>query len=360
MPRKEKVPMAKSAKAAPRWSRLLFDLLLGAFLFGLFLIVWLPPGGASSAAATGGAPATVMPMQGTSIIANISGSISTTDPTFIGPRHFRSGIRGDRNCQTTGVVGARYYDLHYFTNTSATSQQVSINFTSNCGFNTYEAVYSPQFDPTNICANYLSGPGVSGSRSWEFTVCANSTFSILVYGLEPGVTCSSYQLAVGGTSAIVFNGSSVSSPGKAFEAAPGGSVKGGAAGPGTRADVTRKRLKRPNDAFDARKAFVPLPEFAPPPGLLLPEAGPPLVVSVNGSLTPGDQTFTGPIHFRSGIPGDAYCTPFGFARTHVYDQYFFMNDSPTAQRISVVFTSNCGFNTYEAVYSPQFDPTNIC
>src|SRR5437868_12327445 len=100
--------MTKSPNASPRCSRLLFDLLLGTFLFGLFLIVWLPPGSASSAAVAGGAAA-AMPMQGTSIITNISGSISTTDPTFTGPRHFRSGIRGDRNCQTTGVVGARYY-----------------------------------------------------------------------------------------------------------------------------------------------------------------------------------------------------------------------------------------------------------
>src|SRR5947208_6242194 len=106
--------MAKSANAAPRWSRLLFDLLFGAFLLGLFLIVGLPPGSASSATAPGGAPAGVIPMQGTSIIANINGSISTTDSTFTGQRHFRSGIRGDRNCQPSGTVGARYYDQYFF------------------------------------------------------------------------------------------------------------------------------------------------------------------------------------------------------------------------------------------------------
>src|SRR5205085_7536965 len=113
----------------------------------------------------------------------------------------------------------------------------------------------------------------------------------------------------------------------------------------TRADVTRKRLKHDDDAFDARKVYVPLPEFAPPPAKLLPEAGTPLAAAINGSLVPGDPTFTGPHHFRSGIAGDPNCVTEGPAGPHFYDQYFFINDSSSIQRVSVNFTSACGFNT---------------
>ncbi|HKQ08942.1 MAG TPA: DUF11 domain-containing protein [Blastocatellia bacterium] len=344
--------MAKSAKASPRWLRLLFDLLLGAFLFGLFLIVWLPPGGASSAA-TGGAPANVMPMQGTSIIANISGSISTTDPTFTGPRHFRSGIPGDRICQTFSAVGARHYDQYFFTNTSPTSQRVSVAFISGCGGNTYETAYSPQFDPTNICNNYLAGAGVSGSTNWEFTVCGNSTFSILVYGLEPGVTCGSYQLAVGGTSAIAFNDPFTNSLSSASFNTDGG--------PFTRADQTPKQLKR-----QLRALAHPHGSLMPRLTAALPEGGTPLVASITDSIDLTEPTFTGPRHLENtvgGIPviGSPNCITFGPVGTRHYDEYFFMNDSPASQKVYVSFTTSCGLlGIFMAAYSPQFDPNNIC
>ena len=352
--------MPRSPNASPRWSRLLFDLLFGTFLFGLFLLVWLPPGSASSAPATSGAPTTVTPVQGTGIILNTSGSISTTDLTFNARRHFRSGIPGDRNCQVFGAAGPRYYDQYFFYNSSPSPQKVSVVFTSNCGANTYEAAYSPSFNPADICANYLAGAGASGSTNWDFIACGNSTFSILVYGLEPGVTCGSYQLVVGGSTDIGFTGSTGSPPGMPVLGVPGGTIQGSEGGPFTRTDATRKRLKRADDAFDARHVYVPPPEFVPSPDHLLPQAGTTLVASINGSLDASDQTFTGPQHFRSGTVGDANCFTQGPVVTHLYDQYFFMNDSPVSQRITVSFTSSCGFTTYEAAYSPQFDPTSIC
>jgi len=39
-----------------------------------------------------------MALQGTPIVATINGSIDGTEPLLFGRRHFRSGIRGDRNC----------------------------------------------------------------------------------------------------------------------------------------------------------------------------------------------------------------------------------------------------------------------
>src|SRR5947199_2077071 len=108
--------------------RLAFDLLLGAFLLGLFLIVWLPPGDAAGPppGEASPAPSGVTALQGTGIIATINGAINSTDPTFTGQRHFRSGIRGDRVCQTTGVNGPRFYDQFFFRNTSPLPQRVSV------------------------------------------------------------------------------------------------------------------------------------------------------------------------------------------------------------------------------------------
>ena len=81
--------MVEPSSGPSRLRRLAFDLLLGAFLLGLFLIVWLPPGEANAPAV--GAPQNggpgPMPGQGTGIVATINGAISPTDPTFTGQRH---------------------------------------------------------------------------------------------------------------------------------------------------------------------------------------------------------------------------------------------------------------------------------
>ena len=338
--------MSQTANVTPRLRRLGFDLLLGGFLIGLFLIVWLPPGDAAGgpAEASSSAPGSLLPVQGTSIIATINGSVSASDPTFIGQRHFRSGIPGDRVCQMFSTFGARFYDQYFFVNTSPILQHVSVAFTSNCGSNTYEAAYSPNFDPNDICANYLAGAGLSGSQNWEFNVCGNSMFSIIVYGLEPGVTCGGYELAVGGTSAIIFTGPVAKSP-------PSTS-KGDDGGPFTRADQTPKQLKRQTGALPQRDGL---------PSTVLPTAGTPLVASISDSIDLTEPTFIGPRLLFSLPIGSPNCTTSPPIGTRNYDEYFFANDSTTSQRVFVSFTTVCGLlGISMAAYSPQFDPTNVC
>lgn len=103
-----------------------------------------------------------------------------------------------------GVVGARNYDEVFFLNNSPTPQRVTIEFTSLCGGNTFMAAFGPQFNPASICANFIASAGGSGSVNWEFTVCANSQFSIVVYGLEPGLTCSQYSYTVNANGVILL------------------------------------------------------------------------------------------------------------------------------------------------------------
>jgi uncharacterized repeat protein (TIGR01451 family) len=345
--------MAGPSSDFSRLRRLAFDLLLGAFLLGLFLIVWLPPGGAAgpppgeASAATG-----VTAMQGTGIVATINGSISASDPAFTGQRHFRSGIPGDRVCQPTGVVGARFFDQFFFHNTSPLPQRVSVAFHSGCSFNTYMAAYSPQFVPTNICANFLASAGNSGDRNWEFTVCGGSQFSLVVYGLEPGVTCSSYQILVAGTSAIVFDGP--------FTGGTNQPADDGEVGQFTPADQTPKQLRRAMRSHRKALRSADAPPMTFGSQALLPEQGTPLVATISDSIDFTEPTFTGPRHVDQLPVGSPNCGTAPPNGTRFYDEYFFMNNSPLNQRVFVSFTTSCRGALFMAAYSPQFNPGDIC
>lgn len=323
-------------------------------------MIWLPTRAGAKAEAgardaseatsvsVGGPRDPLMAVQGTPIVAMINGSIDGTEPTFTGQRHFRSGTRGDRNCALFGTVGARPYDEFKFLNTSSSAQRVSIAFTSGCGNNTHMAAYSPQFDPTSICANFIASPGLSGSIDWDFTVCANSQFSIVVYGLEPGLTCPSYSFTVYANNAVFIGGPTGGQPGK-----------GGDAAPIAASDVVLKRHKHKIPGTDTRFELV-VPKGVPPPTSgLLPTLGTPIVAVINDSLSTSDPVFIGQRHFLSGIPGDGNCVLFGPVGSHFYDEIFFRNNSPNIETVEIQPTGGCFFLVM-AAYSNQFNPNDIC
>ncbi len=351
-----------------RLTGLILDLVLGLFLLGLIVMIWLPTragakadGGAgdtseATSASVGGPRNPLMAVQGTPIVATINGSIDGTETTFTGQRHFRSGIRGDRNCALFGTVGARPYDEFKFFNNSSSSQRVSIGFTSGCGGNTYMAAFSPQFDSTSICANFIAAPGLSGSIDWDFTVCANSQFSIVVYGLEPGLTCGNYSFTVYANNAVFIGGPTQ---------APGAQPSKGADGsPIAASDAVLKRHKHKIPGTDTRFELV-VPKGVPPPtsGLLATE-GTPLVAAINDSLSTSDPAFIGQRHFLSGIPGDGNCVLFGPIGSHFYDELFFRNNSPNIETVEIQPSGGCvssaGPLMVIAAYSTQFNPNNIC
>lgn len=352
-----------------RLTNLGLDLLLTLFLLGLALLIFSPrasqadSGEGSSAraehsASANSTSANLIAFQGTPVVAVISATISGKEPTFTGQRHFRSGIRGDRTCRLFGETGARFYDEFFFVNNSSTSQTVSINFVSNCGANTYMAAYSPQFNPANICENYIAGPGQSASVDWDFTVCANSQFSIVVYGLEPGVLCEGYSYAVLGNGISFIGGTDQGSKNDSA------GVKGGkdgkaavASGQFPVSDVQVKKTKRKVRGTDVRFKRV-LPEGITAPDRLLPEGGTPLVAMVMDSIDTSDRSFTGQRHFLSGVRGDANCRLNPPVATRFYDEYFFVNNSSTSQRIFVGMPPTC--LVFMAAYSPQFNPNDIC
>jgi uncharacterized repeat protein (TIGR01451 family) len=370
----EEFVMPIKSDLSKRLKRLSFDLLLVGFLFGLFMIVWLPPGGASNSTGSSLSHTTatnLLPFQATSVIATINGAISATDSTFTGQRHFRSGIPGDTNCAPFGVNGVRSYDEFLFSNTSATTQTVSIVFTSGCEGSTYMVAYSPQFNPGNICEGYLAGAGISGNANWDFKVCGNSQFSLVVYGLEPGVTCSGYTFSVSGTSAITFIGPITKAPTFAPPRAPSSNE------PFARSDVkikkhkhkkkskldsqadnkTRKhkRKKRLKKAMRARSPQVRAAAVLPPPGVIIPTGATTLAATVTDSIDLTEPSYIGPVPFNGG----GSCTSFPISGRHFYDEYFFANTSSTNQFVTIVFMSSCPSIIFN-VYSPQFNPNSVC
>lgn len=345
-----------------RVTGLILDLVLGLFLLGLIVMIWLPTRAGAKAegvgdtseatsVSVGGPRDPLMAVQGTPIVATINGSIDGTEATFMGQRHFRSGIRGDRNCALFGTVGARPYDEFMFFSNSSASQRVSIGFTSGCGGNTYMAAYSPQFDSTSICANFIASPGLSGSIDWDFTVCANSQFSIVVYGLEPGLTCGNYSFTVYANNAVFIGGPTQ---------APGAQLSnGGDAPPIALTDVVLKRHKHKIPGTDTRLELV-VPEGVPPPTSgLLATTGTPLVAVINDSISTADPAFIGQRHFLSGIPGDGNCFRFGPIGSLFYDEVFFRNNSPNIETVEIQPTGGCFFLVM-AAYSNQFNPNDIC
>lgn len=351
-----------------RLAGIVLDLLLGLFVVGLCVMMWLPlQAGAKSEGDAGDASeapsvSVVRPrgslgaLQGTPIVATITGSIDGTETTFIGQRHLRSGLRGDRNCALFGTIGARHYDEFTFLNNSSSSQRVSIAFTSGCGGNTFMAAYSPQFDPSSICANFIASPGSSSSIDWDFTVCGSSQFSIVVYGLEPGVTCGKYSFTVFANNIVFVGGPTLA------QGAPGG--KDGLVTSMPNTDVVLKKHKHKLPGTDTKLERI-LPNGAPWPasGLLAAE-GTPLVAAISDSHSAADPVFIGPRHFLSGIPGDGNCVLTGPIVSHFYDEVFFQNNSPNIETVQIQPTGGCvsssGPRMVIAAYSGQFNPNNIC
>jgi uncharacterized repeat protein (TIGR01451 family) len=293
----------------------------------------------------------ILPTQGTTLVAVIEGAIETSDQSFTGQRHNRTSIPGDRRCAPFGAFGKRYYDEVVFLNTSPSPQKVTIGLVSSCGNNVYMAAYNQQFTPRSLCANFLAQPGRSGNFVWEFTVCGNSQFSIVVYGVEPNLLCKRYSYSVYGV------GIKLLSPTLALrsEGAPSPELEESPPLPEYDVEIRKKKPKEDRDT--RRKIVLPEDYFS---GSLIADQGTPIAAIVSDSITSSDRFFNGTRHSRSGIPGDPNCVQTGAFSTRRYDEVIFVNTSPLPQRVTVQFRSFCGFSTYAAAYSPRFTPTDIC
>ena len=115
----------------------------------------------------------------------VNGSLAPGDPTQ-SLRLFRGGIAATcaapLTCSTTGA-GPYRYNVLSFTNTNSvtTCFTIQVDVPAAPPF-IFVGAYSPTYDPTNICTNYLGDPGLSPQNTATFSVNvpAGAAFKVVV------------------------------------------------------------------------------------------------------------------------------------------------------------------------------------
>ncbi|HEX8218472.1 MAG TPA: hypothetical protein VF914_04565, partial [Chloroflexia bacterium] len=134
---------------------------------------------------------------------SVMGSIDTNDPTMTG-RLGRDGVPS--SCGTPKVCPGpvegdnrqRHYDTYRYFNNTLNPQCVTVSIVENCGDNALlSAVYLDDFNPQNVCENYLGDMGSAGPDfSYSFTVPAGRSYVVVVLENSEDVGCASYTLNV--------------------------------------------------------------------------------------------------------------------------------------------------------------------
>src|SRR5215831_13336311 len=178
---------------------------LGFFILGLLISVWLAPhrklrpnADLTSEASEGSSSPSLTTAQGTPLAGVITDSIGLGAPFFTGERLFLSGIAGDAHCLVVNAAGNRAYHEYFFVNQSPTTERVSVGLASGCGTIVSSAAYTPRFSPPDLCNGLIASAGRAGTSFWEFNICPGAQFSIIVYSVSPGATCTGYSLSVFG------------------------------------------------------------------------------------------------------------------------------------------------------------------
>jgi autotransporter-associated beta strand protein len=137
----------------------------------------------------------------------VSGSITNGDAIQTG-RLTRSGSFGScdqpKSCPSLENAAPINYDVHYFTNTSASAECVSVSLTVlDSGNQCFSAAYLGSFNPADLCANYLGDSAFSTSGSntltYSIVVPAQSGFAVTVNEIYAGTGVAGYNLTLTGT-----------------------------------------------------------------------------------------------------------------------------------------------------------------
>jgi hypothetical protein len=136
----------------------------------------------------------------------ITGSITNSDPTQIN-RVFRNGYPDPSTCGvlwscSTAAAGAIHYNAYTFTNTTGSTQCVTVTMTTSCvGDNSiFTVAYLGSLDPNNICTNYLADEGFSPTpeNQFSFNLDNGQTVVLVVSEVTSGAGCPSYTIAISG------------------------------------------------------------------------------------------------------------------------------------------------------------------
>src|SRR5262249_7737836 len=132
------------------------------------------------------------------------GSISRGDPMQT-DRLNRSGIPqtcpASTTCSIFGDAALRRYDAYTFTNTTGSTQCVTIDTTTTCtgNNNIFIAAYLGSFDPNNICNNWIgdSGNVPNPDQPFQVDVDNGKTFVVVVSEVNHA-GCSGYTVTITG------------------------------------------------------------------------------------------------------------------------------------------------------------------
>ena len=137
----------------------------------------------------------------------IAGSIDTNDPTQ-NDRLNRGVISGccgtTYSCQIFGDGQLHHYNAHTFTNTTGSTQCVTVGIDTDCqGSNfIFTAAYLGTFDPNNICTNWIADEGQSpipgNPTPFSFNIEDGQTFVLVVNEVTANAGCPSYTMTVSG------------------------------------------------------------------------------------------------------------------------------------------------------------------
>ncbi len=120
----------------------------------------------------------------------------------------RNGVRSScgsgKSCPTPNDSSTRRYDSYSFLNSGSATSCVTVGLTQSCSAPLYVQAYLGNFDPNNLCANFLADPGDSGPQTFSFNVPSGATFTVVVQELDPGTGSGcNYNINVGGLCTLV-------------------------------------------------------------------------------------------------------------------------------------------------------------
>jgi hypothetical protein len=136
----------------------------------------------------------------------IAGNIDNTDPTQT-DRLFRDGFPDFCACAGTCftvAAGAIHYDAYTFTNTTGSTQCVTVDINTDCQNSNFifTAAYLGTFDPNNLCTNWIADEGQSqvpgNTTPFSFNIEDGQTFVLVVSEVTAGAGCASYTMTVSG------------------------------------------------------------------------------------------------------------------------------------------------------------------
>jgi hypothetical protein len=137
----------------------------------------------------------------------ITGSIDGSDPTQ-NDRLNRGVISGccgtTYSCQIFGDGQLHHYDAYVFTNTTGSTQCVTVGIDTDCQGNNFifTAAYLGTFDPNNICTNWMADEGQSpipgNPTPFSFNIEDGQTFVLVVSEVTANGSCPSYTMTVSG------------------------------------------------------------------------------------------------------------------------------------------------------------------